>query len=389
MTHEWKSYEGILFHSAYPLLSCFQQDEHGGTFRTHYGAQQLPATLRLVERAALLSHPNVVSVLHHGEGYLNEEIIPFLLTESAEDTLAEVVTDRALSVEETREVAESVTAALQYLHGLGAVHGSVRPTAVFAVKDQIKLLIDNPHADASPAEDVRGLGLLLLQCLTGKPPEAVPAKRISQLPSPFRQIITNSLLPKPADRWGIDQIASALSGNFLVPEVHRQGPIPIRPESSKRAKFNRDHVRRNAAIASAVVLAGFLGWQYTRQAPKPAPVSAFSAPSTPSTPVGPPAAPPKESSRTREAAPPKPQKQATGNQYVIVATYNRLEDARKRAKSISHRWPQFRADVQAPHRPNPPYIVTIGANLSKEAATRLQQRARAAGLPRDTYVQSF
>jgi hypothetical protein len=33
--------------------------------------------------------------------------------------------------------------------------------------------------------------------------------------------------------------------------------------------------------------------------------------------------------------------------------------------------------------------VTIGANLSKDAAVRLQKEALRAGLPKDTYVQSF
>jgi hypothetical protein len=66
-----------------------------------------------------------------------------------------------------------------------------------------------------------------------------------------------------------------------------------------------------------------------------------------------------------------------------------VEDARREAKSITARWPKFKADVQSPHHPNPPHLVTIGANLSKDAAVRLQKEALSAGLPRDTYVQSF
>jgi hypothetical protein len=87
----------------------------------------------------------------------------------------------------------------------------------------------------------------------------------------------------------------------------------------------------------------------------------------------------------QKAAPP----QKSGNQFVIVATYNRIEDARKRATSITSRWPAFPADVHSVRPNQPPYLVIIGANLSKEAAQQLQRKARAAGLPRDTYFQSF
>jgi hypothetical protein len=74
---------------------------------------------------------------------------------------------------------------------------------------------------------------------------------------------------------------------------------------------------------------------------------------------------------------------------VVSATYTRKADAERRAHSISSKWPRFKADIYSPpgDEERPYYLVIIGSNLSQKAAVEVQQRAIAAGLPGDTYIQ--
>jgi hypothetical protein len=74
---------------------------------------------------------------------------------------------------------------------------------------------------------------------------------------------------------------------------------------------------------------------------------------------------------------------------VIAATYKQKKDAEKRAHSIMSRWPRFKAEVFSPSGEDETsyYLVTLGSNLSQKAADGVRQRAIAAGMPADTYIQ--
>jgi serine/threonine protein kinase len=442
MSKYWKSYEGLLFRDVYPLHSCLSEEGSTATFRTEYGPVRAPAILKLfdiapesrirflssLQTAASISHPHLLEILDYGEGVVETESFVFLLAENTDANLVEVLADRALTPAETREMTEAATGALAHLHNANLVHGALEPARIYAVGQQIKILADSvlkPGVDHSltfpadgysapellggtvlPAADIWSLGLITLECLTGQQPSASSVEQIENLPLPFRQIVRNSLNPNADERWNAEQIRLASSGGAEQAE-----PEPDAVPDPKANGSNR--VRLSAGIGAAAVLVVFAGWQISRVSTKPqdaaAPIAAAvqatapsstppnstpasataqstPAPRTPSTPAQ------KEGTRNRATptvVPEKPKAADRGNQFVIVATYNRLEDASKEAKSITARWPRFKADVQSPHHPNPPYLVTIGANLSKDAAARLQKEALRAGLPRDTYFQSF
>jgi hypothetical protein len=76
---------------------------------------------------------------------------------------------------------------------------------------------------------------------------------------------------------------------------------------------------------------------------------------------------------------------------VVTSTYTQKKDAEKRAQSIMSRWPRFKAEVFSPSVEDEKsyYLVILGSNLSKKAAAALQQRAIAAGMPADTYIQNL
>jgi hypothetical protein len=80
---------------------------------------------------------------------------------------------------------------------------------------------------------------------------------------------------------------------------------------------------------------------------------------------------------------------ANGPWYVVAATYIQKKDAERRAQSIRSRWPRFKAEVFSPPLESEKsyYLVIIGSNLSQKAAVAVRQRAIAAGMPVDTYIQ--
>ncbi|UCH03099.1 MAG: SPOR domain-containing protein [Candidatus Bathyarchaeota archaeon] len=75
--------------------------------------------------------------------------------------------------------------------------------------------------------------------------------------------------------------------------------------------------------------------------------------------------------------------------YVIVGSHLKLEDAERQVQQIAQEKKGFRAEVYAPYGENPYHAVVIGANLTHKQAQQLQQRAIAAGFPKDTYLWTF
>lgn len=389
-----------MFNGLYPLITRLYSDDTSAVFRTEYGQERLPATIKIglvetnveadvetddsasrlsnLRKVASLDHPHLIRVYDYGDGVFDDAFVLFVVNEYAEDNLAEVLQDRPLTEAETAEVAEAVSEALAYLHQRGLVCTGLTPSQIFAVDDQIKIsneciVPQDASANLSAAADLRSFGLLIVECLTQKTPEAGGLKEIaSALPPRFRTLVENSLSDDPDERRAAFK--------------DRQDETPEVTAAPKRAKAPV------AAIAGAVVFLGAVGLYVMKPGPNaPAPAVSKSRTEIPAAPAPVERAAPMPAAVAPVQSLPllRESKAGKGDQFVIVATYNRLEDARKRAKSIKSRWPQFAADVHSPTPNRPPYLVTIGANLSKEAAVHLQRKAIGAGLPRDTYFQSF
>ena len=78
-----------------------------------------------------------------------------------------------------------------------------------------------------------------------------------------------------------------------------------------------------------------------------------------------------------------------GKQWRVVAfTYNRADQAQKKADTIAQKHGDLRPEVFTPTG-RAPYLVTVGGVMSRDQAFAFAQRARKQGLPRDTYAQNY
>jgi hypothetical protein len=410
MSNPWLAHVGEVINDRFPLLELLHSTDDFAIFRTEPRDNPKATILQLVrvdpedagsyisrwQAIQKLSNAHLLRIFDCGRVAAAEDgSALFLVTEEPDDILASVLAERALSEEETKQVAEALSDALDAMHRRGMVHGRLRPDTVFAIGDQIKLSGDgiDPAEDASAATDMNDLGLLILACLKQQVPgnSELPGV-VASLPEPFRDIVERTLDPDPQKRWTAARVRSVLRGETpaeLPVDAPRSIPLP-------RARKSWIY----AGLTAAAVLLVAIGVDRARSNNTPQPQPAAIVADFKPTPAAPPAEAPRAAEPVRQTAPPArtegrrarvappvvKERSSPGDHLVIVATYNRLADAEKRAHAISARWPKFPATVIAPRDPNPPYFVTIGANLSKEAAQRLQQRARAAGLPRDTYV---
>jgi hypothetical protein len=72
----------------------------------------------------------------------------------------------------------------------------------------------------------------------------------------------------------------------------------------------------------------------------------------------------------------------------VAFTYNRKDQAQKKALMLAHKYPGVQASVLSPTG-RAPWLVTIGGALDRGAAYTLARKARSMGLPRDTYAQNY
>jgi len=180
----------------------------------------------------------LLRLFQRGRCQLNGTELLYVVTEYAEESLAQILPYRPLTPPETRDMLRSVLDATAYIHSKGFVHGHIKPTNIMAVGDQVKISSDGlcgtgessrvlgtrtiyaapETADGggmSPASDVWSLGMTLVEALTQHPPAESgpgPSELVlpETLPEPFFDIASHCLRQNPQSRSTLPEIAAQL-----------------------------------------------------------------------------------------------------------------------------------------------------------------------------------
>jgi len=246
MTESWKDWEGRTVDGKFRLECYLGGSDASGMFRTE--AEGTPVAIRIVpvgtadaekelqrwKEASEIRLPNLIRILRMGSARVAGRDVAYVVEEYAEENLAQVIPERALTAEELRGMLKPVLVALESLHAKGFIHGGLRPSHIFAVGDQVKLSSDGllkpgevPRAadpldapelgasGASQATDVWSLGATLVEVMTQRVPmwdaARMTAPAVSEdVPEPFRAIAQHCLEIDPAKRWGMARIHERL-----------------------------------------------------------------------------------------------------------------------------------------------------------------------------------
>jgi TonB family protein len=251
MSDAWKQWEGHVVDGRFTLHDFQGKSDHSAVFRTAYGPYAQAAALKFVEanpttaqgqlarweRISKLEHPHLLRVFHWGRCQLGTAPMLYVITDFADENLAQILPTRALTSSETEFMLRSVLEVLGYLHNSGFAHGRVKPGNIMAVGDDLRLSGDtirptgekdlSPHlptpydapeittAGSTPAGDIWSLGITIVEAVTQKA-SAAEAARLGDpalpetMPAPFLEIARQCLRLDPQRRWTVPDIAARL-----------------------------------------------------------------------------------------------------------------------------------------------------------------------------------
>src|SRR5579872_3705373 len=274
MPDVWKQWEGRVVNEEFPLLRYLGGSDHSAVFltkRADRDPQEVAIKLSVInaenpelqlswwELATKLNHPHLLRLFERGRCQLDGTELLYVVTEYAEESLAQILPYRPLTPEETRDLLKSVLDALAYIHAKGFVHGHIKPANIMAVGDQIKLSGDGlcgagesnrvvrmtgvytaPEIEnggsMSPASDLWSLGMTLVEALTQRPPawqrnnqtEVVLPEMLRQ---PFSDIASQCLRKNPQQRGTVAEIETKLQ--------QTSGALPEKEIVSPRGGFTK------------------------------------------------------------------------------------------------------------------------------------------------------
>jgi eukaryotic-like serine/threonine-protein kinase len=227
----WNDYEGMTITDAspgtLPIEKLIRPEGRSAFFSTHDGSGA-PAVLRLIESihdddeildrwktVSELKQTHLVAFKKFGQTVLDGTPIIYAVMETTDASLADILQERPLTLDETRQVATSLIAAVQALHASGLVHEHIEPANVLASHEIVKLrsdcIRDIPghftlaEAQALRTRDVHDIAVVLLRALTLH--RNLAEFGTTRLPPPFDEVIRNGI----AGTWDLQQIAAIVS----------------------------------------------------------------------------------------------------------------------------------------------------------------------------------
>lgn len=276
MSESWKRWEGRTVDGRFPLQSCLGASDHSAVFLTlaaDYGKAAIklvPADPAGAEKQLLrwkiaseVTHPSLIRIFAMGRCELDGTKLLYLVMEYAEENLAQIIPERALTAEEVRAMLPPLLRALQSVHDKKFVLGRIQPSNILAIGDQVKLAsdalgmaneksrgatavgpYDPPEAatgvTSTAAGDVWQLGMTLVEALTQHLPvwdrarQATPNVPVT-VPEPFRGIAGYCLRLDPGKRWTVAKISDCLEAAPVGMEGVATTPAQAAPVVSPAA----------------------------------------------------------------------------------------------------------------------------------------------------------
>jgi TonB family protein len=280
LTDVWKKWEGRVVDGKFPLRHWLGGSDHSAVFLTERsGNGSHKAAIKLISvdvfstnnldkatqlarwvESAKLSHPHLIQLFECGRGKIDDNKFLYVVMEYAEENLAQILPQRALSPEEVKDMLPPTAEALAFLHQYGFAHNHIKPANIMAVDNQLKISSDGlrkigePDKQApgayvapevektgpSPKADVWSLGAMLVATLTQQAPNikntngghvAVP----ESIPEPLRGIAERCLRIDPEQRCTVNEVLDEVLNRVKVEKPRLIEPTHERlPAKSKK-----------------------------------------------------------------------------------------------------------------------------------------------------------
>jgi TonB family protein len=272
-TPDWKQWEGGLAGGEFPLEQFLGNGEGGAVFRTRSASgdaaiKLVPAAGAQAEelvarwtRAQSLDNPHLLKIIRTGTWTKSGLSLAYLVMEYADENLAAVLLERALTADETLEMLQPVAETLVFLHRKGLVHGHLTPSNIFAVNDTLKISSDSVSV-GNASTDLRALAATTLQTLTRGSvtfSNGNSEAGIRALPRSLDEIVRNCVGQNGRGQWSAADLVSWLQSRQRGGQIAAINPSHSARPATRAASTHVSPPRaRKPRLTSFAILAALV-----------------------------------------------------------------------------------------------------------------------------------